>query len=197
MTTSPTCSSSPRNDAKPPRPPKKPPPNSMPIRPAPRKPASSPPNIPPNIPGRLKKPPVGAGTCGRRRGTGLRHGAIDWSRCFRRRRRGRGSRKCTAAAATEAAANPGIGLNRGQRQRRCNGAEREHRTKAEVAHSGPPKRAQTGLGPYIGMACPVLKTCASGRKVAAARRLRWRGLHQGYLPRASGRRASARAVAAR
>src|SRR6202022_3829482 len=49
------CRSSPRIEAKPPRPPKRPWPNSIPNSPPPRNPA----NIPPRNPGRLKNPPAG------------------------------------------------------------------------------------------------------------------------------------------
>jgi hypothetical protein len=61
ITTSTTCNSGPRIEAKPAMPSKSPCPNGRPNRPAPRKPAAMPPNNPPpNKPGRVAVWPMGA-----------------------------------------------------------------------------------------------------------------------------------------
>src|SRR5439155_18361566 len=71
----------------------------------------------------------------RARLAGLRHAALDRPRTARcRRRRRRRVRLRAAAAEAAAASGAGVGVAQRQHQRRCNGAKREQRTRAETEH---------------------------------------------------------------
>jgi hypothetical protein len=76
---------------------------------------------------------------------GLRHGALDRPRLIGRglrcRRRGKG----LAAAAAEAPARLRVGVDHRHGQNRQQGAERDHRTKAETkSHENPPESPSPG-----------------------------------------------------